>query len=292
VGILYQGSPAVSGNNAITGTFQQVVTAASCVAVEYSPAAVVYYGIPQVAGSGTTVAVSGLLASQASTLLLFVTTNVTGTTTTIPPGPAPYRGTPLTASNFALGSGWGSTAQVTAVNGTDSAFSFTITSTGTGQSLSPGAVLTFANGAYPSTPLYQCVQTGGTGVLADVTFTGGSATTTTLPMIWGSTPVAGLTYELTCTGSANLAGTTSVTTTGGATITAGAGFTLRTGTGGLSVQDRANVNAGTYATGPTYPTISTTAQWGILSLPDRLRSRSSRDLILRSPAMRALRLRL
>lgn len=110
------------------------------------------------------------------------------------------KGTGLSAGDFALSGGWGSTASVSNVTGTDQAFNFQVTSTGTGQANQPLATLTFHDGAWPAAPIFICHMTGGTGNYSDVGFTNGVATTTTLPMVYDAAPVAGSTYIFSCIG--------------------------------------------------------------------------------------------
>lgn len=111
-------------------------------------------------------------------------------------------GTALTASNFALSAGFGTTATVSAVTtgSTDACFQITITSAGTGQGASPTCTLTFADGAF------RHEQTGATiSPLATVSRNGGSqptvgftwtSTSTTLVLTFAGTPVAAETYTL------------------------------------------------------------------------------------------------
>lgn len=101
-------------------------------------------------------------------------------------------GTALAATDVALSAGWGSTATA-AVRGTDSAGTITITSAGTGQSLSPTIILTFHDGAWVAAPVTVANwNTGSTGLGANVYV---ADTTTTMVLTYAGTPVASSTYE-------------------------------------------------------------------------------------------------
>lgn len=71
------------------------------------------------------------------------------------------QGTALIAGDFALSAGWGTTASVGSVLGTDSAFSFVVTSSGTGQGVGPTVTVTFHDGTWTNSPL--CVANMGPG---------------------------------------------------------------------------------------------------------------------------------
>lgn len=61
-------------------------------------------------------------------------------------------GTALAAANFTL-TGWGSTATIGSIAGTDAAFTFLVTSNGTGQVTNPNVRITFADGTWTNTPI-------------------------------------------------------------------------------------------------------------------------------------------
>lgn len=111
--------------------------------------------------------------------------------------------TTLVAGDFALNASWGSTAStaITVATAKDSAAVITVTSSGTGQAANPTIVFTFHDGTWTNTPVCQAFQTGGTGVIANMTVSARSATAYT--WIWVGTPVAAATYEVTilCTGT-------------------------------------------------------------------------------------------
>ena len=87
--------------------------------------------------------------------------------------------TALGAGDFALSAGWGSTAAVSAVIGTDGAWEITVTSGGTGIAPNPTIILTFKDGTWTSSPIAISKQVGGTGFIADITETT-TATTWTM----------------------------------------------------------------------------------------------------------------
>lgn len=101
-------------------------------------------------------------------------------------------GTALTASNFTLSAGFGSTASVSSVVGTDSNWQITVTAGGSGIASIPTITLTFADGAWPNAPIAQSKPTGGTGGLVS---TQDATTTTTWTMTFLGTPGSGSTYS-------------------------------------------------------------------------------------------------
>ncbi len=102
-------------------------------------------------------------------------------------------GTALVAGDFALDANWGAGAAVSAVTGTDQAWSITVTAAGI-PVLNAGVTLTFKDGTWTNAPICQSQVTGGTGAIADIS---GAPTATTWPMTYNGTVVAGLTYVLT-----------------------------------------------------------------------------------------------
>lgn len=100
-------------------------------------------------------------------------------------------GTTLVSGDFAIGSGWGSTASLSAIIGTDQAFNLTITTGGSGITASPTLILTFHNGTWTNSPIALCQQIGGSDIISDVNIT---TTATTLTIIWDGTPVSSKTY--------------------------------------------------------------------------------------------------
>lgn len=112
-------------------------------------------------------------------------------------------GTTLVAGDFVLSASWGSTASIamTLASSKDGAAVVTITSTGTGQAISPTIAYTFHDGSWSNTPACSLLQTGGNDVFGNSTVTSRSATAYTWQ--WNATPTATKTYEFTihCIGS-------------------------------------------------------------------------------------------
>jgi hypothetical protein len=107
-------------------------------------------------------------------------------------------GSALTAANFALSAGFGSTASIGSITGTDQAFQATITVAGTGQAANPTVTLTFHDGAWAAAPIY--VVSRGGGSQPTVQFSVTSVTATALTLTFNGTPVAADTYTFSCIG--------------------------------------------------------------------------------------------
>jgi len=100
--------------------------------------------------------------------------------------------------DFVPSGGWGATATATKLGGTDQNPKFEITAGGAGIAANPTVAFTFHEGAFSgggSAPVAVCNQAGGTGVVADVTYT---MSTTVLTVTWHGTPVAASTYDIAC----------------------------------------------------------------------------------------------
>jgi hypothetical protein len=104
----------------------------------------------------------------------------------------------LTAANFALSAGFGTTASIGSITGTDQAFQATITVAGTGQAANPTVTLTFHDGAWAAAPIY--VVSRGGGSQPTVQFSVTSVTATALTLTFNGTPVAADTYTFSCIG--------------------------------------------------------------------------------------------
>lgn len=101
-------------------------------------------------------------------------------------------GTALAGTDFAISAGWGTTA-TKAVVGTDARFRFSVTSSGTGQTVNPTFTITFHDGAWSNPPI--CMPLYVSNVAPIVFPTESSApTTTAVTWLFPSTPVAGSTY--------------------------------------------------------------------------------------------------
>jgi len=107
------------------------------------------------------------------------------------------QGTALTTSDVGSLTGWGTTATVSAVTGTDSAFTVSIASSGTGQTANAQFTVTFKNGTWTNTPtvVSSRIDANSPGGIALI----GTPSATTITAIFntfgGTAPVAGNTYS-------------------------------------------------------------------------------------------------
>lgn len=104
----------------------------------------------------------------------------------------------VVAGDLVLSAGWGATASVavTIATSRDQALLFTVTSNGAGTAANPTITYTYGDGTFNNVPICGISQTGGTGVIADVTRSSSSATA--YVWIWNGTPAGGgATYEFT-----------------------------------------------------------------------------------------------
>jgi hypothetical protein len=121
--------------------------------------------------------------------------------------PLATRGTLMTAGKFSLSAAWGTTATVTNVRGTDSAFAFQVNSSGTGQANNAIVTVTFADGTWTNAPICTVSETSSaTAVFWAQAFP--TATSMQIVPSQGSTqllPVAGGNYgfAVVCVGSPN-----------------------------------------------------------------------------------------
>ena len=97
-------------------------------------------------------------------------------------------------SDWALSAGFGSTASVAVVSGSnDQRGRITITSAGTGQGANPTATLTFKDGTWGTAPYAIVCRGGGNQLSVPVSV---SCTATTLVITFVGTPVAAETYTI------------------------------------------------------------------------------------------------
>ena len=129
-------------------------------------------------------------------------TTVSGTTGTFTSTLTAYRyvsgGTSLSSGNFSLPAGgggtWGVGSSIGSVSGKDSGFTATVTTSGT-PGINPILTLTFADGAWPSTPFATCGSwVTGTSLNADIA----TSTVSTLALQFIGTPTTGTAYTITC----------------------------------------------------------------------------------------------
>jgi hypothetical protein len=100
-------------------------------------------------------------------------------------------GTALVAGDFALSAGWGNTAAVSAVTGTDQGWNITVTCGGTGIAANPTITLTFKDGTWTNSPIAMSKMVGGTGTITDLS---DAPTATTWVITFNGTPVDTKTY--------------------------------------------------------------------------------------------------
>ncbi len=99
------------------------------------------------------------------------------------------QGTALNAGNFVL-TGWGAGAAISSVQGTDQAWSATITA-GTTPSVNPAIQVNFHNGVWSTAPICLSKVNGGTGTITDLT---DNPSISNNIITFLGTPVNGLTY--------------------------------------------------------------------------------------------------
>jgi len=108
--------------------------------------------------------------------------------------------TPLTSKNVLPSSDWGSDASVTLPQGSTQAFSFSLTSAGTGQRANPSVTIKFPT-AWPTQPfLYLCKVIGGDGKLSAIDGESTNLTRTQMTFHYSDLPVAGKSYRIGCMG--------------------------------------------------------------------------------------------
>lgn len=103
--------------------------------------------------------------------------------------------TALVTGDVGTLTGWGTTASVSAVLGTDGAGSIVIASAGTGQTINPTFVLTFHDGTWTNSPIVVATRTDVSGPAATWQVTSVTATAVTFQFNNG-TPAAGASYSL------------------------------------------------------------------------------------------------
>ena len=105
------------------------------------------------------------------------------------------QGTALVAGDFALSAGWGSTASVGSLRGTDQFHELVITSAGTGQGASPTLTLTYKDGTWTTAPVVR-VNRQDFASQATVTFTVTTQSATQYVLTFNGTPVAAETFRI------------------------------------------------------------------------------------------------
>jgi hypothetical protein len=125
-------------------------------------------------------------ASLATTSLLNRTVNNFATLT---------NGAKFASADIALSAGWGNTAAVSQINGTDTGFNLRVLCNGTGQSSNPTVTITFHVGAWSIAPV--ALPNPWLNIGTGVTFPhlSPAVTTATLTLQFFGTPTTGNTYE-------------------------------------------------------------------------------------------------
>jgi hypothetical protein len=106
------------------------------------------------------------------------------------------QGTALVTGDVGTLTGWGTTATVAVVSGTDSAGSISILSNGTGQTAVPTFVFTFHNGTWTNPPIVVVSRTDVVSPQAAWQVTNTTATAVTFQFNTAAAAVAGSTYTL------------------------------------------------------------------------------------------------
>ncbi len=101
----------------------------------------------------------------------------------------------LVAADFTLSAGWGSTATVTGVSGTDRRWRAIFTPNGTSIAANPTITLNYKDGAWSPAPISIITRAGGTGIGCSA-FSWAVSSTTALVLTCNGTPIAGETYQL------------------------------------------------------------------------------------------------
>ncbi len=111
-----------------------------------------------------------------------------------------HQGTALSAADYVLSAGWGTTPTFTAVRGTDTGATFTIVAKAT-TSANPTVTLTFKNGAWANgAPIVICgrteiaAATGAPAAAVSNEFVTTTVSTTQIVFTFNGTPVANSTY--------------------------------------------------------------------------------------------------
>lgn len=119
-----------------------------------------------------------------------------------PFGRAWFKGTSLIAGDFALSGGWGNTASVGTITGSDPHARFIVTSAGTGQAASPTITLTFHDGTWTTAPWCGVRFEDASTASELTTAVTQTSTATTMVITFRGTPTATRTYtfQMRCDG--------------------------------------------------------------------------------------------
>ena len=151
---------------------------------------------PDLVGNGTSPLVLAGKADGSGQVKLGATTSFSSSADMLTKRIMARQGTPLTAGDFAW-THWGSKPTLSAIGGTDQAFTVTVLAGGGGVAADPVLTLRFADGSWGRTPLYVCGMSGGTAAPAPVTW---SSSPVALAVTLRGRPARGATYTFTCMG--------------------------------------------------------------------------------------------
>jgi hypothetical protein len=142
----------------------------------------------------------GVTGATTLSSTLAVTGNLTSSADTKVKRLKASQGTALVAGDFALSAGWGSTAAVSAITGTDQGAQFTVTPGGAGIGANPTITVTFKDGTWTNAPIAVVQRIGGNDAAPSTVGASVSATALTISPVY--TPVSGNTtiFSFICMG--------------------------------------------------------------------------------------------
>lgn len=106
------------------------------------------------------------------------------------------RGTALVSGDFALSAGWGSTAALSAIAGTDTGFTVTVTANGAGIAANPTLTLTYKDGTWTNAPVFTVTRGDGNAPTTGFWIVQAASTATAAIAQFVGLPVAGNTYTI------------------------------------------------------------------------------------------------
>lgn len=151
---------------------------------------------PDLSGNGTSPLVIAGRADGSGRVKLGATTSFSSSAEMFTKRIVARQGTPLTAGDFGW-THWGTRAALSAIAGTDQAFTVTVLAGGRGVGADPVLTLRFADGSWERPPLYVCGMSGGTAAPVPVTWSAGPDT---LAVKVHGVPAGGASYTFTCVG--------------------------------------------------------------------------------------------
>lgn len=106
------------------------------------------------------------------------------------------RGTALVSGDFALSAGWGSTAALSAIAGTDTGFTVTVTANGAGIAANPTLTLTYKDGTWTNAPVFTVTRGDGNAPTTGFWIVQAASTATAAITQFVGLPVAGNAYTI------------------------------------------------------------------------------------------------